>query len=251
MKLSALGFGSIGAKIVGMTFLAVAAASAGVGAIGLWRQQSTADLAIASTLAARQVAIREAARDQGQRALAAAQAFAADPWLAEAMVRSDRDGILARYRSVFEALKRDLNIGLITMQRAPGIALARLHNPSAFGDDVTARRQTVVAAIRQGTPFVGIEPGRDSISIFATVPLRHNGTVIGTVDLGSELAIAFLNDLKRRMGVDIAFHLQRGDRFEPIASTIQGGTLLDGDAHRAARTAEIPWREVTLGGRPT
>ena len=50
-------------------------------------------------------------------------------------------------------------IPLITFQPPPAIVLYRVHAPKVFGDDISARRTTVVEANKTGKPIVGVEPG--------------------------------------------------------------------------------------------
>jgi len=74
-------------------------------------------------------------------------------------------------------------------------------------------------------PQSGIEPGRDALSIFATVPVEHGGKHIGAVDAGLPLGKAFVETIKKRIGVDIAIHLHDGKAFATIISTLPDKTL--------------------------
>ena len=51
----------------------------------------------------------------------------------------------------------------------PATLFLRVHDPKAFGDDVSARRATVVEANKTGKPIVGVEAGRDTLGT-----LRHH-----------------------------------------------------------------------------
>ena len=45
----------------------------------------------------------------------------------------------------------------------PAIAFFRAHDPKTFGEDISARRTTVVESNKTGKPIVGVEAGRDSL----------------------------------------------------------------------------------------
>ena len=55
---------------------------------------------------------------------------------------------------------------LITFQTPPAISFYVFTHPKVFGDDVSARRSTVVEANRTGKSIVGVEPGRDTLEHF-------------------------------------------------------------------------------------
>ena len=61
-----------------------------------------------------------------------------------------------------KALKAQ-GIPLMTFTLPPATIFFRVHDPKAFGDDVSARRVTVVEANKTGKPIVGVEPGRDTL----------------------------------------------------------------------------------------
>ncbi|WP_204320519.1 hypothetical protein, partial [Klebsiella pneumoniae] len=79
-----------------------------------------------------------------------------------------------------------------------------------------------------------IDPGRDNISIFASVPTLHEGAVVGITDIGAVLGAEFLADLKRRFNVDVAMHLIQDGKIATLGATFPDKTLLDGATHQAA-----------------
>ncbi len=240
---------SIGTKLVA-AMLAASLASAGiVGGVSLHQQSEAGDRSIASALLQSYGAVTAAMTEQGQRALASAVSLANDRQVAEAFVRQDRSGIIARLAPVFPALK-GLNLGLVSLHLPSGINLARVHTPDKFGDDLTLRRAMVRDVIRTPRALVGIETGRGNISIFADVPTTLDGRVVGITDVGAVLGPDFLAEVKRRSGADVAMHLVGEGGIETLGATFTQNTLLAPVAHRAAMDGPIPWQELTLGGRP-
>ncbi|SFV09729.1 methyl-accepting chemotaxis protein [Methylobacterium sp. 174MFSha1.1] len=242
---------SIGGKLTAALLACSLTATALLGWTAYRQQHEAADAAITTALDQRYRAVTDAMAEQGRRALAVSTSLAHDPALGEAMQRGDRAAILSRSPALGARLAEGLNLRLVSFFRPDGTALARLHAPDAHGDSVLARRATVRAALQTGLPTTGIEPGRDTIAIFATVPVVRNGATVGIADVGSPLGAGFLADLKQRLGVDLAFHLVKDGVPTTLAATFPDKTLLDPAAHAAATARPIAWREIRLAERAT
>ncbi|TNC09617.1 HAMP domain-containing protein [Methylobacterium terricola] len=242
---------SIGGKLTAALLACSLSATALLGWTADRQQREAADAAIAAALGQRYQAVTDAMAEQGQRALAAATSLAHDPAIGEALRRGDRAAILARYAALGARLAEDLNLQRMSFFRPDGVAVARLLAPEAHGDSVLARRATVRSALQSSRPATGIEPGRDAIGIYAAVPVVRDGTTLGIADACGVLGADFLAELKRRLGVDLAFHLVKDGPPTTLAATFPDKTLLDAAAHGAAATGPIAWREVRLRERAT
>ncbi|QCK87691.1 HAMP domain-containing protein [Phreatobacter aquaticus] len=241
---------TIGSKLMVTTTVTLLAAAAAVGYAGYRQQASLSDMAIEAALQQRYDAIVAAMNEQGQRALGVAATLANDPRVGAAIAANDRLGFIERFKPLSLTLRDDLKLALISVQFTNGTNFARVHAPQAFGDNVIGRRLMVRDAIQTGRTQLGIEPGRDNVSIFASVPTMHEGKLVGITDIGAVLGPDFLADLKRRFSVDVAMHLVEGGKLNSLASTFASKTLLELPAHQAAMTAPTHWVESTLGGRP-
>src|SRR3979490_667067 len=82
---------------------------------------------------------------------------------------------------------------LISFQTPPSTNFFRIHEPKIFGDDISARRKTVVESNTTGKPIVGVEPGRDSLGVFAMTPIMRDGKSIGVVDIGVSFGQQFVD----------------------------------------------------------
>ncbi|MDP2802895.1 MAG: methyl-accepting chemotaxis protein [Phreatobacter sp.] len=241
---------TIGVKLM-VTVTATALVAAGVvGTAGYFQQDALSDQAIESALVQRYEAVVAAMTEQGQRAAAASQAIANDPRVAESLLKDDRAGLLAAMKDLGEPMRTGLGLGLLSFQRPDGTAFARVHAPQAFGDNVLSRRNTIRSAISSGAQVVGIEPGRDNVSIFAVTPVRSGGQIVGVTDIGAALGLPFLTDLKRRFKADIAMHLIQDGALNSLGATFAEKTLLPLPVHQAALQAPGLWRESTIGGHP-
>jgi methyl-accepting chemotaxis protein len=89
-------------------------------------------------------------------------------------------------------------IPLITFQTPPALVFYRVHTPKLFGDDISARRNTVVEAMKTGKPIVGVEPGREALGIFGMTPILRDGNVRANVDVGASFGKEFVDRAKKR-----------------------------------------------------
>jgi len=243
------GLKSIGAKLtIAMLGLSLGSAAV-VGVVSYRAQVSASDSAIGASLLRRYNAVSEAMAEQSQRALTAAFAIANDRGVADAFARGDRADALARLAPLYPEMKK-LDLGLVTLHGADGKAFARAHMPDKFGEDVLNRRAMVRDVIQARGTQTGIEPGRDSISIFAVVPMTVEGRFVGVADVGAVLGPDFLAALKRRVGVDIAMHLVGENGVQTLGATFAQKSLLPQDAQREAMGGPIAPRMGEIAGRP-
>ena len=249
MSLLKNGLKSIGAKLtIAMLGLSLGSAAV-VGVVSYRAQVSASDSAIGASLLRRYNAVSEAMAEQSQRALTAAFAIANDRGVADAFARGDRADALARLAPLYPEMKK-LDLGLVTLHGADGKAFARAHMPDKFGEDVLNRRAMVRDVIQAHGTQTGIEPGRDSISIFAVVPMTVEGRFVGVADVGAVLGPDFLAALKRRVGVDIAMHLVGESGVQTLGATFAQKSLLPQDAQREAMGGPIAPRMGEIAGRP-
>jgi methyl-accepting chemotaxis protein len=193
----------------------------------------------------------EAVLDEMQSELAVVRGIAAAlapvPEIREAALSGDRQRMAAALDPLLASIRETAGVPILWLSKAPGIALYRAHAPTAFGDDVTSRRTTIVEAYRDGKMSAGLEPGRDNISLFATVPLLENGKAVAALDVGVSLAKPFAERMKKKLDADIAFHVLEGDKFVTLAATRGEGSLLTAEEMKRAFDGETVTREADLG----
>ena len=95
----------------------------------------------------------------------------------------------------------------------------RVHAPKVFGDDISGRRTTVVEAIKTGKSIVGVEPGREALSIFGMTPIMRDGKTLANADIGAAFGKEFVDRAKQRFGIDLAVHSFDGKEFKRLSST--------------------------------
>src|ERR1700721_1299751 len=87
------------------------------------------------------------------------------------------------------------------------------------GSAVVGNLATGVEPKKPGKPIVGVEAGRDSLSIFAMTPLMRDGKSMAVADIGVSFGKQFVDNVKQRFGVDLAVHRFDGKAFTRISST--------------------------------
>lgn len=226
-------------KITACGFAAVLFSSALIGGMAWYRQ----DAAKEETL------LREASSDsslvdndmiaQKKATSALALALAGEPDTANLIENNGRDEIIARYAHSMSEIVSQGNVQLITFVNAKGEAVARIHTPDKFGDDMKARRKTIVAALGSGKLVAGTEPGRTAVSMFASAPVMRDGKIIGIVDTGTSLTNDYFKPLAERIGGQINVHIMVDGKFQRQASTADTALLDEGQLKAAYDGATV------------
>src|SRR6185312_3066439 len=150
---------------------AVLVSSVAVGAASFYRQYEGGEADIDEALGRAVVAVQADLDAQKRAATGLAQAIAGEPDMARLLAAGAREEIIARFHRNFEAVKAGSDLQLISFMNRAGRSVARVHAPTVFGDDVSGRRPMVMTAMQTGKPSLGIEPGREALSLFASVPV--------------------------------------------------------------------------------
>ena len=162
----------------------MATACAILGGFSIEQQRALTQLALDQQLKLQYESVTAAIDYEGRAALAVSAVIAALPLVGDAIAKGDRDGLGALLGKAMESIKGQ-GIPLISFWQAPATAFYRIHAPKVFGDDASARRSTVVEAIKTGKSIVGVEPGREALSIFGMTPIMRDGKTLANVDVGA------------------------------------------------------------------
>ncbi len=225
-------------------------AALGCTAISLlaWQQQrAQADAALDRELALQWQGVMAALDYEGRTATALATGLSAFPAVRDAISKDDRAALVDFLTPALAAIK-PLGAGYLTFFKNEPVAFTRVHDPKAFGDDVKGRRRHVPLAFERKSAVSGVEPGRDNLSVFGTVPfpLAPGGT--GVIDVGIPFGGPFVERLKTQFGVEAAIHRITADKVETMANSGKATATLD-DVKRAL-AGETIGREVLFAGKP-
>ncbi|WP_454858093.1 methyl-accepting chemotaxis protein [Rhizobium binxianense] len=217
-------------------FAAVLFASVTIGGLAWFRQTMSSEKSLEKELTADLHVIQTDMDAQKRAAASLALTLAGDPQIADLIINNDRPALLAKYSASLPAVKQQ-GLQLITFSNSGGVALARVHSPETFGDDIRGRRKMIVAALA-GKLAAGIEPGRTSVSMFASAPVMKAGNVVGVVDVGTALANDYFKPLADSVDAEVAVHIIQDGKFSVQASTFPDKPLLSEQQLQAAANGD-------------
>ncbi|HET7887618.1 MAG TPA: methyl-accepting chemotaxis protein [Bradyrhizobium sp.] len=240
---------SIAIRLILAISLTVAAACAILGTFSVLQERSLMRLALDQQLKLQYDSVIATLDYEGRAGLAVSAVIANLPPVANAVAKGDREALEPLLKAPMEAIKAQ-GIPLISFHTPPATNFYRAHNPKQFGEDISARRATVVESNRTGKPIVGVEAGRDSLSIFAMTPIMRDGKSVGVADIGVSFNKQFVESVKQRLGVDLAVHRLDGNAFVTIGSTFTEKSLASEAELKSVFDGAIVRRDATLNGHP-
>jgi len=238
---------SISARLVLAISLIIVITCAVLGTFSVLQQRALARLALDQQLTLQYESVIAAFDYEGRTALAVSAVVSSLPPVEEAVVKGDRAGLLALLAGAHAALKAQ-GIGILNLTLPPATVFLRTHDPKSFGDDVSGRRITLVTANQTGTPIVGVEPGRDNLSIYAMTPIMRDGKSLAVTDVGIGFDKGFVERAKQRFGIDLAVHQFNGTSFTNLASTYGSGEVATQDEMKSVLEGASLRRAATLNG---
>ena len=227
-------------------FAAVLFSSVAIGTSAWYRQSVSSHEALRREATGDLSLIQTDMDAQQKSASALAVTLANEPDVVRLVMAGRRDELISRYIAAMPAIKDSGGLQNITFVDAKGTALARIHTPDKFGDDMTGRRKTIVEALSTGKLVAGIEPGKTAVSMFASAPITNAGKTIGVVDIGTGLTNAYFEPLAARMDGDVTVHVAADGKFAIQASTGER-SLLSNDEMTAAFQGRTVQKEAVDG----
>src|SRR5579871_3658815 len=241
---------SIAARLILAISLTVAAACGILGTFSVIQERALMRLALDQQLKLQYDSVIATLEYEGRAGMAVSAVIANLPPVADAIAKGNRDALEPLLKAPFEAIKAQ-GIPLISFHTPPATAFWRVHDPKHFGEDISARRNTVVESNATGKPIVGVEPGRDSLSIFAMTPIMRDGKSIAVADIGVSFNKQFVDSVKQRFGVDLAVHRVDAEKgFINIGSTFAEKSLASPQELRSAFDGGTFRRDTELNGHP-
>jgi methyl-accepting chemotaxis protein len=240
---------SIAVRLILAISLTVAAACGILGTFSIVQQRSLTQLALDQQLKLQYDSVIAAIDYEGRAALAVSSVVAALPPVADAVARDDRDALAALLGDAMKALTAQ-GIPLITFEKPPATVVYRLHAPKVFGEDISSRRSTVVEANRTGRQIVGVEPGREALSVFGITPIMRDGKSVATTDVGAAFGKEFVDRAKKRFRIDLAVYSFDGKDFKKLSATFGDEVVATAAELKGVFDGQPLRRDATIGGRP-
>lgn len=238
---------SIASRLILAISLTVAAACGILGTFSVIQERALMRLALDQQLKLQYESVIATLDYEGRAGLAVSAVLANLPPVADAIAKGDRAALQPLLNAPLEAIKAQ-GIPLISFHTPPATAFYRVHDPKHFGEDISARRTTVVESNKTGKPIVGVEAGRDSLSIFAMTPIMQDGKSIAVADIGVSFNTQFVDSVKQRFGVDLAVHRFDGKAFANIGATFAEKSLARPEELKSVFDGATVRRDTTLDG---
>jgi methyl-accepting chemotaxis protein len=235
-------------RITAYGFAAVLFSAVAIGGSAWYRQSASMADTVAREASADLALVETDMAAQRKTASAIALALAGEPDMGGLIASNARADIIARYAGAMPSIIKESGISLVTVTNANGEAVARIHTPDKFGDDLKGRRKTIVQALQSGTLVAGIEPGRTAVSMFASAPVKKDGVVVGVVDAGTSLTNDYFSSVAKRIGGDIAVYIEADGKLVKQASTFEGDMLPE-ETLRAALAGQTVQTNLTIADK--
>ena len=236
-------------KITGCGFAAVLLASLSIGGLSFYRQYQAGEDDLRDEVVKDTAAIQADMAAQQRAAAGVALAVAGEPELGDLIEAHAKDKIIDRYKRNFDQIRSNSSLQLMTISDAASTAVARVHQPDVSGDDLSSRRKTIGQAVKTGVLQAGLEPGRTSLSVFASAPVVTKDHVVGVVDVGTGLTTDYFARLKTAVAADIAVAMLRDGKFETQNSTFADKPPLSDTELQAIYDGTSPVRLVESAGK--
>lgn len=157
------------------------------------------------------VSMNASIADSSKLAQNLAEWYAADPRVVKALTAMN-NADFAALKVDFDFLKSTNNVAVFELGDAKGTVAYRLHNPNKFGDDKSS--SPFVSSALKGTALSGIEFGNSGMAIRGIAPVKSNGQIIGTLQIGINDGI--LEKLKQTTQAEIT--IIHGSKFSASSS---------------------------------
>ena len=138
-------------------------------------------------------------RSEVERLSSVLDVLSSDEAMASAFLARDRNALLALTRPVLATLRNRDRVTHWYFYGPDGSVFLRVHRPELYDD--RPERLTLQKVIATGQPFSGKELGRTSFALRVVRPWRHDGKLIGYLELSEEIS-NFLAAMKARTGDD-------------------------------------------------
>ena len=138
------------------------------------------------------------------KAYGLAELVAGMPAVQKSFAAGDRQQLLELTMPLYLAGKEKLNIAQFQFHLPPATSFLRLHEPSKFGDDLSATRPTIVEASGKRQPVLGLDKGTFGLGIRGVAPMSHEGKFFGVVEFGISINDNLLLPLHERYGIESA-----------------------------------------------
>ncbi|MFO8154682.1 MAG: methyl-accepting chemotaxis protein [Pseudomonadota bacterium] len=194
-------------------------------------------------------AVRSQIATQSGFAEAMSVLVAEQPEVRTTFAERDREALVDQFHPAYQQIHDEHGVAQFQFHTPPATSFLRLHMLERHGDDLVDRRPTIVETNRRQEPVRGLDGGVAGIGIRGLSPIFDlEGTHIGSVEFGLNLAQDFADSFTEEFGASMALHTMEQDEINTLATNIPGESFADPEAVRAALDGERVLRRTERGG---
>ena len=219
----------IASYFIGVNILGIALVAAVFFLITTTREQQLANLSQQNEYREHYETFLTAVDAQRDTALGLAISFARQTDVQKAFAERDRPELTRLTMPTYIALDNELDIPQCQFHLPGAMSFLRLHDLSAYGDDLSSFRQSVVDAQNLRINIGGVESGRGGLGIYGVAPMWYGPDFIGTVEFGLDLDSTFLMNYVRHHPFDISVYLITADSDSQLFATVLTDDLMVAD----------------------
>jgi len=165
--------------------------------------------------------------DRERSALSLAHQVAQSKAVQQAFARRDRSALVDLLLPSYLVLKNEFDVKQFHFHIEPATSFLRLHQIYRSGDEMASFRHTITRVEESERGLAGLERGVTGFGVRGVVPVYHQGSFIGTFEIGYSVERPFLESLSRRYNMDIALIVPKEEEtsFDYLASSTAKMTL--------------------------
>ncbi len=238
--LKSLRIRTIGLRLALALSLSTVLAVAITTAANVWVAQGLSQQSFEQKLSSLRGQLISAIDAEAARALSMAATVADSTVVQEAFAARDRDRLAAFFVPQFPKMREEQSVRQFQFHLAPATSFLRVHKPEKFGDDLSSFRNTVVAVNGQGEAISGLERGVAGLGMRGVVPVRHEGSQIGSVEFGLSFGQPFFDRFTEQSSAIAALYILREGEIETFATTFSSDVSFADSLLRQAAQQSTP-----------
>ncbi len=176
---------------------------------------------------------------QGRWAVSVASSFARNPEVASALADRDRTRLIELAYPSYVFMKNTYGIAQFNFHTTVPQMFLRLHRLYEYGDNLSYRA-TILNTLRTQKETYGLETGLTGHGIRGVAPVYHESNLVGTVEVGFNFGVIFVQELQRQFGIEASLLRldDSGRGFESFATTFPAQIVRDDPAYEKVYRSE-------------
>ena len=148
----------------------------------------------------------ERIKQREQQSISIASSIAEIPNVESLLAKQDRNTLYDLLKDPYKALQKNNDLSQFHFHIPPGISFLRLHKPEQYGDKIDSYRKSVADALKGLKPSACLDRGATGLSIRGVVPIYHEGSIAGSIEIGFSFGKTFVDDFYNSWKINTALY---------------------------------------------